>query len=313
LYISLSSTRTYTGCTFANRTIIYTGKMEEELLREMIRDRDIQTELIHKKMIEQSKKMISSAEHLKQTAAALKTSRVEQALELDQLVKRHSQRVEQLKSATESMDMKKQQQGSSLHVYTEVMKAVATPESMDSSYVMRMQAQLCKAMHSMGVAENQLSLVTRQTEYWMKYLKDSVTSTVDDKSQVELKLMNDLVVADNARREAEATMKAKMEDYHKEREALEKRGRKKTDDDEDESEEADDDDEERDELMEILNQGREEITRMEEENKKQLAKMNELKDKILAMGLEVPVVKLVEKKKEEESDGDEEDDEEEEE
>jgi hypothetical protein len=294
--------------------------MEEELLREMIRDRDIQTDLIHKKMVEQSKKMISSAEHLKQTAAALKTSRVEQALELDQVVKRHTQRVEQLKSATESMDMKKQQQGSSLHVYTEVMKAVATPESMDSSYVMRMQAQLCKAMHSMGVAENQLSLVTRQTEYWIKYLKDSVTSTVDDKSHVELKLMNDLVVADNARREAEATMKAKMEDYHKEREALEKRGKKKTGNDnddsevEDESEEADDDDEERDELMEILNQGREEITRMEEENKKQLAKMNELKDKILAMGLEVPVVKLVEKKKEEEeSEGDEEEDEEKEE
>ena len=35
------------------------------------------------------------------------------------------------------------------------------PESADSSYVIRMQAQLCKAMHSMGILEHQLEILNQ--------------------------------------------------------------------------------------------------------------------------------------------------------
>ena len=260
--------------------------MEEELLKEMIRDRDLQVDLIKKKMEEQSTKMSRTAGQLKETAVQCKEERAQRENELEQMMKRYGQRTEQLKVAMEAMDMKKQQQGSSLHLYTDVMKAVATPESMDSSYVMRMQAQLCKAMHSMGIAENQLALVTRHTESWTKYLKDSITGMVEEKSQVELKLMNELVTADTGRREAEETMKEAMDEHRKQKEALEQ----KSEDKEDGSDDEEDDEEEREELMEILEQGREEIARLEEENQKQLETINDLKEKFVAKGLEVPVI-----------------------
>lgn len=255
-------------------------------MKEMIRDRDLQVDLIKKKMEEQSTKMSRTAGQLKETAVQCKEERAQREMELEQMMKRYGQRTEQLKVAMEAMDMKKQQQGSSLHLYTDVMKAVATPESMDSSYVMRMQAQLCKAMHSMGIAENQLALVTRHTESWTKYLKDSITGMVEEKSQVELKLMNELVTADTGRREAEETMKEAMDEHRKQKEALEQ----KSEDKEDGSDDEEDDEEEREELMEILEQGREEIARLEEENQKQLETINDLKEKFVAKGLEVPVI-----------------------
>ena len=216
------------------------------------------------------------------------------------MTRRYQQVSDQLKTAVEAMDMKKQQQGSSLHLYTDVMKAVATPESMDSSYVMRMQAQLCKAMHSMGIAENQLALVTRQSEVWTKFLKDSATGMVEEKSQVELKLMNELVAADNGRREADEEMKTMMDKHRSERDVLEKKIEEKEGDDDEEEEE--DDEEEREELMEILTQGREEIARMEAENQKQAEVLEGLKEKFVEKGLEVPEIKIEVKSEDEDDD-----------
>lgn len=180
--------------------------------------------------------------------------------------------------------MKKQQ--TALHTYQEVMKSVATPESRDSSYVLRMQAQLCKAMHSMGIMENQLALTTNQSESLTKYLNASMTLTMEEKSQVELKLMNDLLLVDSTRRDVEAKHKSMMEEYHKEKESLEKliEGG-------DEEASEDEDDEEREELMEILTQGREEVQRMEEEMKQQKEKIEKLREKI-AVQRGIPVEDL---------------------
>ena len=284
-------------------TTTNTIKMEEELLKEMIRDRDIQVDLIKKKMEEQSKKMTRTVQQLKVTGTESKGERSERELEIDRMTKRYAQLCEQLKVAMEAMDMKKQQQGSSLHLYTDVMKAVATPASMDSSYVMRMQAQLCKAMHSMGIAENQLALVTRHTDIFTKFLKDNVTGMVEEKSQVELKLMNELVLADNGRREAEETIKTAMDEHRNQKEALEK----KSGDNDSGSDDEEDDEEEKEELMEILEQGREEISRLEEENQKQLETLNSLKEKFKEKGLEVPVVEINEDTKNDDGDTDDDD------
>ena len=110
--------------------------------------------------------------------------------------------MKQYRQVKDSLDMKKQQQqqpviqssngGSGvlgLHVYNEIMKSVSTAESNDSSYVLRMQAQLCKAMHSMGMVETQYQLTQTQQETLQKSLKDVKTDMIEEKTQVELKLM----------------------------------------------------------------------------------------------------------------------------
>jgi hypothetical protein len=278
--------------------------MEEELLQGMIRDRETQIKLIVTKLEEQKKKMERTQDERVEVEQLLQSQKVEHRQELEAIMKQLKTVQRDYRQSTDSLDMKKQQQqqslggatnnsgssaptGPSLHVYHDIMKSVATPESNDSSYVLRMQAQLCKAMHSMGMLENQLQLTSQQQEHFTKSLKEVITNMVEEKSQVELKLMNDLVVADNLRRTVEAKCKAHAETFSKEKDDLmDKIERQNEQSKEDEPEE--EDEEEKEELKEILTQGREEIDRLQQENKEQEVILEDLKQKVaLAKGQDI--------------------------
>jgi hypothetical protein len=305
--------------------------MEEELLQGMIRDRETQIKLIEKKMAEQTKKMARLQKHRVELEASDATTHVSRQLELEGMRQRLQRLVQQYQQMKDSLDMKRQSQSAQaqtgMHLYNEIMKAAAVASSPDgaadqSSYVMRMQAQLCKAMHSMGMMETQLQLATGQAEAYTKYLKDSVTGLVEEKSQVELKLMNDLVAADIARREVETTTKEMSDALSREKDELMdkiERQHKKADEGgaEDGAGENGDNEEEKQELMEILTQGREEIERLELENKIEAEKLEALKLKVAAArGQDVVdeiVSNIAEEFKEREGGSDDENDDEEEE
>jgi len=267
--------------------------MEEEILQEMIRDRESQIAMIQKKLELQEKKLARKQELLDEVKQKYTETHAEEVMEIEQLNKRHSQLLGQYKEAEEGLDMKKQQQGPALHVYNEIMKSLTDPtESQDSSYVTRMQAQLCKAMHSMGMVETQLAMYNNQVDLLQKYLRESNTVMVEEKSQVELKLMNDLVLADNARKEIDQKVTEQNNAFVKEKDALVEKIEQQQDKEDEEAEE-DDDEEEKEELMEILLEGREEIKRLEEENKEELDKLEELKQKIIAVKGEKFVEELI--------------------
>lgn len=260
------------------------------MLEEMIRDRESQITVIKKKLDDQKKKMERLKKHLENVKEKLKTDTMEQQLEIETLVQRHGKLRMNYHETKDGLDMKKQQQGTQLRLYNEVMKSVAAPESRDSSYVMRMQAQLCKAMHSMGMVETQLAMTATQSDALQKQMKDTITRTVEEKSQVELMLMNDLVLVDNARREAETKIKDLMESFSKEKDTLLERIEREK---EEPLEEEDEDEEEREELMEILEQGKEEIERMEQENKEEYEKLEALKLKVAGIRGEGLVEEIV--------------------
>jgi hypothetical protein len=128
------------------------------------------------------------------------------------------------------------------------------------------------------MVETQLALAANQSEALQKYMKEKLTGTVEEKSQVELHLMNDLVVTDNARREVETKNKQMLIDFVSEKDSLLERIETEKEEPPEE-----DDDEEKAELTEILTQGREEIERMVAENKGELEKLEELKIKVQGM------------------------------
>lgn len=293
--------------------------MEEEILQEMIQDRETQIKLIQTKMELQAKRMDRIKEALATTRENYSKERIDHTLDLEQSHQHYVKIVKQFKEALQSLDMTKQQQGPQLFMYNEAMKAMAAPENRDSSYVIRMQAQLCKGMHNMGMLETQLAMVMAHSADRQKHLKDTITLVVEEKSRVELQLMNELIAADNARREVETKHKNMVESFTKEKDALieklEKQQEEAEKDEEEEKEKEEDDDEEKAELQEILSQGREEIARLEAENKLELARLEELKAKVAAVRGENFVEELVlsiseEFKDRDVGDGDDEDDEE---
>eukprot|EP00980_Cylindrotheca_fusiformis_P008256 scaffold1736_cov127-Cylindrotheca_fusiformis.AAC.70 len=308
--------------------------MEEELLEQMIRDREIQLNMIRKKMEDQSQKLERLRTSLDDTKKKYAANHLEQQMEVETLLQRRSKLLLQYKEAKEALDMKKQQQGPQLHIYNEIMKSLNAPENnnnnnnndapdsrqqqpqQDSSYVTRMQAQLCKAMHSMGMVETQLAMNKSQVEGLQKFLRESKTSLLEEKTQVELKLMNDLVGADNLRKEVAEKVQKQTEEFTKQKDALiEKMELQKEHENSDGEPEDDDDAEEKAELTEILTEGREEILRMEKENKEELEKLEALKQKVIAIKGEKLVeelcAQLEEEFKEKLQEGEEEEEEEE--
>jgi hypothetical protein len=302
--------------------------MEEELLQEMIRDRESQIKKIEKKIEDQGQKMERLALQKKEMEHNAKTEMVERRETLQKARLQFEKLMQQYQQSKDSLDMKKQQQqqqqsqnknavAPGLHLYNEIMKAVSTPESTDSSYVIRMQAQLCKAMHSMGMMETQLQLTKEHAETYKKFVKDSITSMVEEKSQIELRLMNDLVLADNDRREVETKRNEMSDAFTTEKdelmEKIERQHQKEQEEEDGEGGDDEDDEEEKEELKEILAQGQEEIRRLEEENKKEAEKLEKLKIKVAERrGQDVVddiVLSIAEEFKErEEEDEDEEDD-----
>lgn len=194
------------------------------------------------------------------------------------------------------------QVGPSMIVYTEIMKDVVklaekSPSesnvSGDSNYVVRMQSQLCKAMHGMGVMETQRQMTKGQMEHIEKKAKDVVTDMVEEQSEVELKMVNDLIVADTSKREIVSKQTLQRQSFSKQKndlmEKIERQFEEANENDGDGNDENDEEKEEaKEELREVLKEGRQEMERLEKLNKETEEKLEALKIKAaLAQGQDV--------------------------
>jgi hypothetical protein len=247
--------------------------MEKELLNQMIHDRDRRISSIKRKMEDQHSKMILFEEELKEIKLRREASEVAHIEELTKLME-EKEAVE--KTLSRLQDDLKKQQGDSLQLYAEVIKkdASSVPDATDSSYVMRMQAQLCKCMHSMGIMENQMELVKETCDELIKSLKEAVNRTIDEKTQVELQFMNELVMTDNSRREVEEGLKVKLEKLREEIQALEEKLEDRDSESESDSETDEEEEEEKELLKKELKERNEEITALQKEIDAQKERIN---------------------------------------
>jgi hypothetical protein len=317
--------------------------MEEDLLQEMIRDRELSITFIKKKISDQDEKDIRLRKQQILITETVATNRDEYRTELTALRQKYGEYLRQYHDMKDALDTKRQHQQQNnggtttpkvpgLHVYNEIMNAVDTNASSSSAaaamagiesssnYVVRMQSQLCKAMHGMGIMETQLQLTRKQTELYKKKSKDSITDMVEEKSQVELKIVNELIIADTSRQEVEMKRKTQHDSFFKEKyDLLEKIERQnehaaaaKDDDDDDNNDEEEDNPEDKEELTGMLEHGKEEIERLLLSNEETAKTLEELKIKAaIAQGQDVVddiVTSIAEEFAEQEEDDDSDDD-----
>lgn len=91
-------------------------------------------------------------------------------------------------------------QSAELFEYTKLLKEAATKRAsarngggvQDSTYLIRLQSQLMKSMHSMGMLDNQLKLYQSQCSGKTKSLREEISRIVEEKSMAELRMMNEL-------------------------------------------------------------------------------------------------------------------------
>jgi hypothetical protein len=265
--------------------------MEAELLRGMIADRDVRMEKIKRKCEEQATRNIQLCQQLEDISEQASKQSSLIVSEKNILMQQYKLVIDKL----EQMQRDFKQQGASLKTYSKDTSAASKAGNGDASYVMRMQAQLCKAMHSLGITDHQMELAMKHTELIVKYQKETLIKCREERTTTELELMNQLIGKDNERRSIEESFSTKLDAIAKERDALERQmeesGHDLNDDDDDDNEKAknkdedgedeEDDDEEKEvkeELMQLLSERRAEIERLEvlqEEQEEIIAELEE--------------------------------------
>ena len=285
--------------------------MEEEILQEMIRDRETQIKVLQNRIDWTTVKIDKIKGTLHSVSQETTQQHVQVTLNLEQCLLGYSNAVQQLQQSLDSLHLnpqRDQQQNEhrfQLYMDTvkEIMSTTTTAEgegvgedsssSSSSVYVLRMQAQLCKAMHSMGMMEIQLSMIQNGSIERQKQLKEVITHTLDEKSHVELKIMNDLILGGDALREVEQKHKQMVAEFSKQKDALLEKIEKQQEKNEDDEGGEEDDEEEKEELKEVLKEGKEEVERLETNNKEQLKTLLDLKAKVAAIRGELFVDELM--------------------
>jgi hypothetical protein len=259
------------------------SSMEEDLLNDMINERN--KKIVHLTEIIESKE--AKVERTKLTLENCRKESLEDRLshiqEIEDLTKKRTQAMQ----TRQNLERSVRQQNGSLHNYAEILKEAA-PNAIDSSYVVRMQSQLCKAMHSMGILEHQLDIVKDYCGDIVKLTKEGMNGIIEQRSQMEVTIMNELMIIDAAVREIKGEFKMKMDKKQKEIQVLQDSIRSfESDSDDEDSDECSDEDIEIDDdlLKEIIAERRGEIATQETENNVQLSRIKQLEGKIKALQL----------------------------
>jgi hypothetical protein len=248
---------------------------EEQLLQQMIHERDERISNLIVLTAKAEAKAGSTLKKLHETKHDLSTSRINQINMVDARFKHYTH----LKKRIATKEKEIIQQNGGLHMYANMLKEVA-PETADSSYVIRMQSQLCKAMHSMGILEHQLDILNKYSSATIGSLKTSMNEVVDDKTNIEIKIMNELMVVDTGKRTIEDELKRQSQEIMDLKHKQQRLGNgEEIEDDDDESEEEIDEDL----LQEILEERIEDTDALQEEANQKAKEIEDLTAKLKAL------------------------------
>lgn len=139
-----------------------------------------------------------------------------QSAELSKLCARHekereklSQQMEDLKAETELLNQRISKMqcrmfsiNGPVSEYAFQIKKVSR-SIVDSSYILRLQSQLCKSLHCWGMILHQLELVKQGYEEEVDILKRARNKTNEAKCKAEIDLINRLACLDNEKRALE--------------------------------------------------------------------------------------------------------------
>mmetsp|Transcript_8415 Transcript_8415/g.16264 ORF Transcript_8415/g.16264 Transcript_8415/m.16264 type:complete len:404 (-) Transcript_8415:84-1295(-) len=249
--------------------------MEAELLRGMIVDRDTRIANIERKQEELLKKEERLKDELVEAAETNSSQIIAQQTEKTALY--HDQ--QGVLHSLANLHSHLQRQGDSLNEYSLYLQQNGDISANDAQNVMRLQAQLCKAMHSVSIVDRQHEILMAQNEKLLKFQKEELAKRSEDKARIEQSILNDLVVRDTELRGVENKLKDELDEIYKEinsiREQIEDSdseddeendGEPREDEEEEEEEELDEEEKAaKEEMMKLLQERKAEIERLEKE------------------------------------------------
>jgi len=179
---------------------------EYSLLEDMIHERDSHIANLTNQLHQTSDSIHTLSKELHQKSVARKQQREEHSHSIKRLKEEHLEQRQKLARFEQNV---KGGGGLRVHEYAALMRS-ANSNQVESSYVIRLQAQLCRAMHSLGVMESQLALVKDNCSSLIRFMKEDLSHMVDDRTRREIELMNGLAKVDHEHRVLQDKMESKI-------------------------------------------------------------------------------------------------------
>jgi hypothetical protein len=181
---------------------------ETSLLEDMIHERDSHIAALTNQLHQISDSIHTLSKELHQKSIARKQQREEHSQSIKKLKEEHLEQRQKLAKFEQNV---KGGGGLRVHEYAALMRSANSSQAqVESSYVIRLQAQLCRAMHSLGVMESQLALVKENCSSLIRFMKEDLSHMVDDRTRREIELMNGLAKVDHEHRVLQEEMEKKI-------------------------------------------------------------------------------------------------------
>ena len=181
---------------------------EKGILANMVSERDAQIAQLTHQLHSTSDALQAAHKDLQAKSNSRKQQREEHSNTIKKLKEEHTDQRRTLAKFEKAI---KSGGGLRVHEYAQLMKE-ANDKQVESSYVIRLQAQLCRAMHSLGVMESQLALVKENCSSLIKFMKEDLSHLVDDRTRREIELMNGLARVDSEKRVMAEEMEQKIQE-----------------------------------------------------------------------------------------------------
>lgn len=253
---------------------------EEQLLRDMILDRDRTIDKIQRRTSKLEQKIVDVAERTKNTANKVAETQVSQMSVEKQL----NDKISLCKQRIDALEKDLLKQNGGLHLYAQSIQEIA-PQTKESSYVLRVQSQLCKAMHSMGIFGAQLETVRKQSEARIAKTKATVHDLMESKTQIEVEIMNQLMKIDDENKQLQDALEKSKIKIEEVQESVLRRDSSYEGDSEESEDEIDED-----LLQELVDERKVLIAELEEENMKQIKQIEVLSEKIKCLDGERQII-----------------------
>lgn len=195
---------------------------EEDLsrntLEKTIRSRDSTISGMEKKRLEKEQELAALQKELEEERLKQMEEAILHRLEADRLQRQTLAMEERLEALERDMQDKE-----AIHEYANLIKGVAPKSGVDSQYVMKLQAQLAKAVKKMEATSQQMELVEQSCNEVVTSLKSEITEIVEDRCRTELELRKQLDLLEEQKEDMQRDYDEQIKKNQQEMERLKNR------------------------------------------------------------------------------------------
>jgi len=197
-----------------------TGGGEDEVsardaLEDQVRDRDANLSDLQKKRSEKEKELDGLKKELEAEKLKQMQNEILHQLEKDRLERQTRAMEERLEALERDMQDKE-----AIQEYANLIKSVAPENGVDSQYVMKLQAQLAKAVKKMDATTHQMALVEESCNEVLESLKAEITEVVEERCRNEFELRKQLELLKEQKEDMQANYETQIRKNQDELERL---------------------------------------------------------------------------------------------